>query len=180
MANSIKWYAADATSGVAAFDPKHVLWQRLGAAMRRETVATEWAETEVSVPNVPDRNLRRLIAYCAADSGHQFGKAQGMLSYIVAETIAQRWVEVGGTTEAWRADLATIGIEIAPQSSNDFISLLTWLYGDDGSRKLGKLAQFLHAWTLRYRPGPATRGANDSDDYGWPAPGRYDDIPGSF
>ena len=119
MTTSTKWYAAEATPGVAAFDPKHVLWQRLGAATRREKVATEWAETEVSVPNVPDRNLRRLIAYCGADSGHQFGKAQGMMSYI-AETIAQRWGEVGGTPEAWRADLAAIGIEIAPQSSNDF------------------------------------------------------------
>lgn len=175
---SEKWYAAEAQPGIATFNKNHILFQRLGEA--HELVSTEvGAQVLVSVPNVPDSNLRQLIAYAAVDADHTFYKAQKVMSYCLMEVLAQLYIDLGGTPEAWCRYWSEMGVEFTVQADNIFVSPLTFLYGADPHRKYGKIAQALDAWRMRFQPGPALLGDYGSEDYGWPAPQLHDEKPGS-
>jgi hypothetical protein len=133
-----KWCVAEAQPGIATFDRNHVFF-RLGEA--REVVSTEVGpEVPVIVPNVPDRGLRRLIAYAAVDANHTFYKAQRIMSYTVMEAMGQRFVDLGYTIEAWCDDWEAMCVKFAAQAENIFVSPLTFIYGDDRSRKYSKMA----------------------------------------
>jgi hypothetical protein len=174
------WFSED--TRVPAWSTEHPLFKRFGGTQRKEVVCTEFGSCEISVPNVPDRDMRRLIAYARADTERPFVTAQRAVSYCVMETMAQftsraivaayknSKAAVGTLNhrDIWRDEITVWGVKIAAQADNYFISPLTAIYGPDPNNKLGRMAKALDRWVTLYRVGPAALGSNDSDDYGWP------------
>jgi hypothetical protein len=147
-------------------------YRALGAAFLPETVTTPYAETEVYVPDI-DPELRPVVgAFCVLFTS-KFYSAQRCMTPIALEAVALLYCNLGGTDADWLAFLDTLGIAVAPQSRNLFVSFLTWICGtavNKRSNKLGKMAKALAAWAAIYRPGPATLGDQKSDDWGSPDP----------
>jgi hypothetical protein len=186
------WFAED--TRVPAWSTEHPLFKRFGATPENEVVCNEFGACEISVPNVPNDDLRRLIAYAAADTQRPLLKAQRMLSYCVMEMMAQvatraiasAYESPGAAVgtlnhrHIWRDEITGWGVKVAPQADNYFISLLTAIYGPDPSNKLGRMALVLDRWMTIWRPGPALLDENSNTaDYGWPSPELYDEIPGT-
>jgi hypothetical protein len=86
----------------------------------------------------------------------QFAKADKISPYVILEMVGRLYWLKGGTPEAWCVYLESIGVKVAAQSRNLFISFLRFICGShpDRSHRLGKLAQALAYWASIVRPTP--------------------------
>jgi hypothetical protein len=160
---------APEASHIAAWDAKHPLFKQFGSATRE--VETAHGTAHVEIPAVEDAALREIIAALAVYFTGTFIKSHRDMGYVIAECVAQTYEELGGTPEAWRAYVESLGIQISGQADNDFVTFLRVLTGtaNDPSRRLAKLAQFLDRW--------ATIRAEGWED--WPSPQIGDGLPGA-
>jgi hypothetical protein len=181
MAKTNSWRGQDWSSDCGLWELDHPLFRALGAALSPEIVATPYGATEVCVPDI-DAELLPIVAAFAVVFTARFYKAQRRMPTIALEAVALLYCNLGGTDGNWRVFLDRLGVKIAPQSRNLFISFLVWICGHavNKSNKLGKMANALDLWAAIYRPGPATLGDQNSDDWGWPDPVfTEEDGPGS-
>jgi hypothetical protein len=172
------WRGQDWQDDKPMWDREHPIFARVKAVT--ESVLTEHAETVITVPDLDD-DLRGVVATFATMFTGKFAKAQRLSAYVALEAVALLYCNIGGTRETWLAYLDKLGIKIAPQSGNIFVSFLRLICGSapDTSRRIGKMAQALAAWASIYRPGPATLGDDpDSEDWGWPDPAHWADAIG--
>jgi hypothetical protein len=154
---------------IPAWDAKHPLFRQFGSATHQ--VQTAHGKTYVEIPAVKDQRLANVIAALAAYFSGAFIKSHRDMGYVIAECVAQAYEELGGTPEAWRAYVESLGIQITAQADNDFVTFLRVLTGtaNDPSRRLGKLAQFIDRWTVIRREGWGD----------WPSPQIGDGLPGT-
>jgi hypothetical protein len=161
--------------------PQHPLVAEKGTV--KVTVETEFADSApVDVPACLNPYLRDTVAAFRTLTEHRFVEAEKRLPYVIAESIGQLSLDVGGTPEKWRAWLTSIGLPPDPRASNDFVTLLTLMAGGkDPNRYIGRICAYLDAWTRRWEPGPEfddREGLTWSDDFGWPNP-YTDSVPGT-
>jgi hypothetical protein len=147
------WPGQDWTSAEPLWSREHPLFNKLGASV--VTVATSFASATVTVPEVGEE-LRPIVAAFALHFGEQFAKADKISPYVILEMVGRLYWLKGGTPEAWCVYLESIGIKIAAQSRNLFISFLRFICGShaDRSHRFGKLAQALAYWASIVRPTP--------------------------
>jgi hypothetical protein len=147
------WHGQDWTSAEPLWSREHPLFKRLGASV--VTVATEFASATATVPEVGNE-LRPIVAAFALHFEEQFAKADKISPYVILEMVGRLYWLKGGTPEAWCVYLESIGVRVAAQSRNLFISFLRFICGShpDRSHRLGKLAQALAYWASIVRPTP--------------------------
>src|SRR5260370_33095101 len=111
----------DGSSGFVLWYKDQALFQALGLAAR--TVETPDAATEIAIPNI-DEDLQPVIAAFGVMFSGKFYKAQRLMPAIALEALAILYVQIGGTDAAWQEYLDKIGIKVAAQSRDLFISCL--------------------------------------------------------
>jgi hypothetical protein len=159
---------APEASHIPAWDAKNPLFKQFGATSCE--VETAHGMARVEIPAIEDSALRVIIAALAVYFTGTFIKSHRDMGYVIAESVAQAYEELGGTPVAWRAYVTDdLGIAITAQADNDFVTFLRVLSGtaSDPSRHLGKLAQYLDRWvTIR------SEGWEN-----WPSPHIGDGLP---
>lgn len=160
------WHGKDLSSDLPLWDKEHPLFKALGLAAR--TVETPDAATEIEIPDI-DEDLQPVVAAFAVMFTGKFYRAQRQMPTIALETLALLYVQIGGTDATWQEYLDKIGVKVAPQSRNLFVSFLRFICGNrpDPSNRLGKMANALAKWASIYQP-PADD--NNPDDWGHPSP----------
>jgi hypothetical protein len=155
---------------IPVWDAKHPLFTQYGSTTYHVETA-HGGKAYVEIPAVGDERLAQVIAALAVYFGGVFIKSHRDMGYVIAEYVAQAYEALGGTPEGWCAYVESLGVQIAPQSDNNFITVLRVLTGtaNDPSRRLGKLAQFIDRWTVIRREGGGD----------WPSPQIGDDMPGT-
>jgi hypothetical protein len=175
MAKSNSWRGHDWSSDLPLWDQNHPLFKEVGSAKGAQILTTEYATTEVVVPDL-DPELCEVIASFAACFTAPFYKAQRIVPVVALERVARLYWELGNDPQKWLDYLAQIGVKVAPQSRSEFVGFLRFICGNalDRSRRLGKMAWCLSEWVEIFDPEK-----DNGDGLGWPDPLPYDEVPGT-
>jgi hypothetical protein len=87
---------------------QHIRWHGEDIAATTETIKIGAIQTCVAVPNLPDAGLRHIIALATA--AERIEGASKIAPVHVIEMALSRWVDEGGTIEAWRKFETSLGI----------------------------------------------------------------------
>jgi hypothetical protein len=125
-------------------------------------VGSQSVTARVTAPNIDDPDLRDCIAKTAAID--LLEEASDLAPTVALESFAILFLHIGGATNptALKTYNASLGIEPAPQASNDFQPLLKFVAGQawDSSNKkaparVSKMASLLTYWAKYHADDPA-------------------------
>lgn len=100
MAKSNSWRGHDWSSDLPLWDQNHPLFKEVGSAKGVQIVTTEYATTEVVVPDL-DPELCEIVAGFAVCFGTPFYKAQRIAPVVALERVARLYWELGNDPQKW-------------------------------------------------------------------------------
>jgi hypothetical protein len=175
MAKPETWRSQDWTDDLPIWNRDHPL-RKQDKFTRGAMIHVGDAQATIRLPGGMDEGVEQIAAAMACVFDAVFYKAQKRAAEVALSHVLKLY-DRKGTPEKWCAFLAEIGVKIAAQSRNDFISFLYFICGRaaDRSKRLNKMARCL-ALFVRHRD---TSG--DQDFMQWyRAGGGYSKIAASY